>query len=196
LLRFRITLIATVVCSLLVVPPAAGKEGVSARLDKPVRLEAASGATVRIAWTLTYRDGGANRPFGAGGVFVRLSSASGAAPTKAHGSGPAGHYVAEVTVPEGGIGGIRFGLEGTRYVGGPPGEGRAEDADVYFPLLNDPFDAGDVGSSRTSESSPQTADTNQEPSIWLVVVGALGAAGLLLTVRRITLRRRLRQGLG
>jgi hypothetical protein len=189
MLRFRPTLIATVVCSLLVAAPAAGKEGVSARLEDPQSLAAPPGATVTVAWTLTYREGATRRPFGAGGVFVRLLSASGAEPTKARGSGPAGRYVAEVTVPEGGIGGIQFGLEGTRYVGGPPGEGRAEDADLYFPLVNDPFETGDVGSSAGSGSSAGTTDTSHGLPIWLAALSALGAAGLLLTVRRVALRR-------
>lgn len=123
---------------------------------------------------------------------MRLSSASGAAPTKARGRGLAGHYIARATVPEGGIGGIRFGLEGTTYVGGRPDDGRAGNADRYFPLVNDPLKVGDIGSSHSSGSSTHAADTKPEPSIWLV--GALGAAGLLLTIRRITLRRGLRQG--
>ena len=122
--RLLFALFAGALCVLFAAPAAIGKEDVRATLDTPVPIEAA-GKTITVAWTLSYSDRGRSRPFGAGGVFVRLTSASGGAPVKTVGKEVArGRYVAEARVPEGGIGGISMGLEGTRYIGG-----RAEDAD-------------------------------------------------------------------
>src|SRR5687767_2498850 len=117
---------AVALCVLLAVPEALAKEGVRAKLDTAAPLHAKSGQTIRLAWSLSYSDRGVRRHFGASGVFVRLLSASGGRPVKVAGTGGRlGRYVAEVTVPEGGIGGIRIGLEGTRFIGD-----RSEDADL------------------------------------------------------------------
>ena len=156
---------------------ALGKEGVRARLDTPAALEAGPGETTTIAWTLSSVERGKRRPFSASGVFVRLLSASGGEPVKAVGTeGPLGRYAAEVTVPEGGIGRIRIGLEGmTIYPGG-----RTEDADVYFPVENDPLaapaGAAGPGASRMS-------------LIWLMAGGALLALGALVAVSRVRVPR-------
>jgi hypothetical protein len=191
--RVLVALIAGALCALLAVPAALGKEGVRAWLETPVPLAAPPGKTITIAWTLSYTERGKRRPFGAGAVFVRLLSASGEKPTKAHGKGPTGRYVAKVTVPEGGIGGIEFGLEGTRYIGGPPGRGQAEAADMYFPLDNDPLAAhGDA--ARGSPTPARTADASWPVPIWLAALGVLGAFGVSLTARRALTLRRLRQG--
>jgi len=116
-------------------PAAVGKEGVRARLVTPVPLAAAPGAKVTIVWTLSYDDRGHRRRFGAGGVFVRLLSASGGRSVDSLDTrGRRGRYSARVRVPRGGIGGIRIGLEGTRY-----SKGRAEQADIFFPIVNSPF---------------------------------------------------------
>lgn len=176
------------------VPAALAKEDVQARVYTPVPSEAVPGETITIAWTLTYAQGDGRRPFGAGGVFVRLLSASGGKPTKEHGSGPDGRYVADIKVPEGGIGGIQFGLEGTRYVGGPLGDGRAQDADVLFPLVNDPFKDSDVGAPRTSPPAGAT-DGGGELSIWLAFAGVLTAVPVIVALRRGVTSRRPARGM-
>ena len=84
-------------------------------------------------WKLTYLDDdGKRKPFGAGDVFVRLVSASGAAATEgfdSRGAHPRGEYAATVIVPEGGVGRVEIGLRG--WATGP---GRTRRADVLFPI--------------------------------------------------------------
>jgi hypothetical protein len=110
--RFLTALAVCALSILLVVPAAVGKEGVRARLDTPLPVGAAQGDTITIAWTLSSIERGGHRPFGASGVFVRLLSASNGKSVKAIGNGSSqGRYIAKVKVPEGGIGGIRIGLE-------------------------------------------------------------------------------------
>lgn len=89
-----------------------------------------------------------------------------------------GRYVAEATVPEGGIGGISIGLEGVRHIGG-----RTEDADVLFPLDNDPFAVAADGTGE-GDSLP----------FWLAAAGALAALGAMLAIpRALRSRRRSRR---
>ena len=73
------------------------------------------------------------RPFGAGGLFVRLRGEAGGF-SRALGRGSDGRYTARVKVPRGGLASIRFGLDGVRIVAG-----HESPAPVYFPLDNDPF---------------------------------------------------------
>jgi hypothetical protein len=187
--RLLIALVTCVLCVLLAAPAAVGKGDVQARLDTPIPLEAAAGRTVTIGWTLSYADRAKHRsvvrsrhPFGAAGIFIQVLSASGRAPVKALGEERGrGRYVAQVTVPEGGIGGIKIGLEGIRYVGG-----RAENAPAFFPVVNYPL-------ARAPTTSTRNADGGDPSAIWLAAVGALAALGLILTLRRaLSSRRRSR----
>jgi len=114
--------------------PAAGKEGVKATLTTRVPLTAPAGTTLRVAWTLAYRDEhGRRHPFGGEGVFVRLLSASGAPSTTAFARRANGGYAAAVRVPEGGIRAIQIGIRG--WSSGPNGTRRA---DELFPITNSP----------------------------------------------------------
>lgn len=105
------------------------KEGAHARLIGDPALRAKPGTTIRIAWAVETVDADGERgQLDAIGMFVRLLSRTGAAPTMAFATEYehiAGRYIANVRVPEGGVGGIRFGL-------------RAAPSGV-FPLVNDPF---------------------------------------------------------
>lgn len=109
-----------------------------ARLTAPPPLHAPPGRKVRVAWTLSYVDErGKRRPFNGGYVFVRLLSASGGALSTAFAAEPRpGRYVARVTVPKGGIGGIQIGIRGTRC-----DQGGCAPSDLLFPITNDPFRA-------------------------------------------------------
>jgi len=109
---------------------ASAKEGVRATLTTKLDLGAAPGSTIYIAGTLADRDG---RPFGGGGLYVRLLGRAGGSTTAAA-TGTAGGFAADVRVPEGGIGGIRIGVPGQAC--GPSGCRRA---DMLFPVVNDPF---------------------------------------------------------
>jgi len=118
--------------ALLLAGAAATKEGALARLATSVPLDAAPGSTVRIVWTVTIADGkGGRQPFGAGGMFVRFLTRTGAASAPAVGREvQLGRYVAQATVPPGGIGGIRAGLRAWNDYG---------TANMPIPIENDPF---------------------------------------------------------
>lgn len=122
------TFAAICVVALAAAGSAPTKEGARARLTTAVPLGAPAGSTIRVGWTVTVAgENGGRGPFAALNMFVRLLSRTGAPPTigfsPQHGMNDG--YAARVKVPQGGIGGIRFGLRGT--------------TDVTFPLENDPF---------------------------------------------------------
>jgi hypothetical protein len=97
---------------------------VRAKLEGSVRLDAAPGTNVKVAWRLVDdRD----RPFGARDIRLRVTRCGGglrriAATERGH-----GRYVARFTVPKGGIRMLRVGLEGIRIT-----EGRTERGDMVF----------------------------------------------------------------
>jgi hypothetical protein len=122
----RRTLLLVSAVALAAVAAAGAKEGVRATLTSTVDTRAASGGTLHVEGKLADRSG---RPFGAGGVFVRLLGRSGGS-TFAFAGGTDGVFSAQIRVPTGGIGGIRVGLRGHNDYGV---------ADVYFPVVNDPF---------------------------------------------------------
>jgi hypothetical protein len=104
--------------------PAMAKEGVRATLDRPVRLDAAAGTTIRVAWRLHHAHG---RPFGASGIYLRVSRC-GRAPLRIRASQARdGGYVARVRMPRGGIRKLLVGLEGWRGAGE-----RRQRADLFF----------------------------------------------------------------
>jgi hypothetical protein len=107
-------------------PPIA-RGWVKATLTGTVDLTARPGTKIRIVWTFDHR-------FAAGGIFVRLVSASGATAEIATAHGTPGHYAAVVRVPEGGIGAIQIGIEGTSS-----GANGTHPAPVLFPITNDPL---------------------------------------------------------
>ena len=133
--RSALACFVVAVTALVAAFPAAGKEGVRATLTTRVPLTAPAGTTLRIAWTLGYRDErGSRHPFGGGGVFVRLLSASGASAKTAFARGTTGRYAATVRVPTGGIRAIQIGIRS--WSSGPTGTQRA---DWLFPITNNPI---------------------------------------------------------
>jgi hypothetical protein len=108
----------------LLAMPAVAKEGVRAKLDAPIRMDAAPGKTIRVAWHLVDEKG---RPFGARDIYLRVSRC-GRRPMRirasAHGRGG---YSARVRVSKGGIRKLLVGLEGIRIIGD-----RQERADMFF----------------------------------------------------------------
>jgi hypothetical protein len=104
--------------------PAAAKHGVRAKLDEPVRLGAAPGKTIRVAWRLVDEEA---RPFGASGIYLRVSRC-GRGPLRIPASDRGrGRYTARVRVPKGGIRKLLVGLKGWRIIGE-----RRERADALF----------------------------------------------------------------
>ena len=119
-----LVLVATAVAVIAV--PAAAKDGVRAKLDKPVRLGTAPGRTITVAWHLFDRNGGR---FGASGIYLRVSRC-GRKPLTVyatdHGSGG---YSARVKVPKGGIRKLMVGLEGWQIIGE-----KQRRHDAFFPF--------------------------------------------------------------
>jgi hypothetical protein len=146
--RVSFALLLAAAAALCTSAPAAAKEGVRATLTTAVPLHASPGTTVKVVWTLTYRDEhGRTQPFGAGAVYVRLLSATGAgAKTSDATSLGKGRYSATVAVPRGGIRDVQIALHG--FTSGANG---TRNADVFFPITNDPLPgiapvgASDVG---------------------------------------------------
>ena len=88
-----------------------------ARLLTPIPANASPGDEIVLTWTLTYVDENMqSRPFNADNVFVQLLSANRAEPAIALATGGdplLGEYVARVSVPQGGIAAVQFGIRGT-----------------------------------------------------------------------------------
>jgi hypothetical protein len=118
--------LATLALALVVLAPAAGaKEGVWAELVTMPPAEALPGEQIHVSWTLQFLDHGTRKPFGAGGIFIRLLDAAHGTATTAVANGSNGLFEATVQVPAGGIGGLQIGIHGT--------------TDVYFPVRNNPY---------------------------------------------------------
>jgi hypothetical protein len=112
---------------------AAAKEGARARLVSELPLQAPAGRTIQVEWTV--HEHGGSQPFGALGMFVRLLSKTGAPATESVGTSTVpGLNMAAITVPAGGIGGIRVGLHGAAC-----DSSGCRPAPVIFPLDNSPF---------------------------------------------------------
>src|SRR4051794_12059727 len=124
-MRLAPQLVAALAASAVLALPATAKEGVRAKLDAPVRLDAASGKTIRVAWRLV--DAGGHR-FGASGIYLRVSRC-GRAPIDIPAAAASGRgaYSARVRVPQGGIRKLVVGLQGWRTIGA-----RRERADAFF----------------------------------------------------------------
>jgi len=131
-----------------------------ATLENPVQLKrAVAGEHVRIAWTLNeaaqlpipaYAEWVQMRSLG---LYLRVRGAAGgplqkvpARSTSGAAGYPAGRYVADVTVPAGGIASIALDVEGLRSAQGDAPV-RAEIPPASIPITNDPFEAtsADVG---------------------------------------------------
>jgi hypothetical protein len=132
--RSALVLLAVAAAGLISALPAGGKDGVRATLTTRVPLDAPAGKRLRVAWTLFFRDEeGRRQPFGAGGVFVRLTSDAGERATRAFADGRAGRYTALVRVPKGGIRRVQIGL--VSWVSDSHGTRRGA---TLFPITNDP----------------------------------------------------------
>lgn len=172
--RSALALVATATVALAAALPATGKDGVKATLERSIPLDAPAGTRLDVAWKLAYIDErGKRQAFGAGGLFVRLLSASGARPVTAFASGDRGAYRATAVVPEGGIGDVEFGLVG--WQSGVDGTRRA---DAIFPITNDPLPDGIRASAPVPRASE---DEDGSTTSWIVILvgGTLVALAVL-----------------
>ena len=188
--RLQVLLIVGVACILVAAASAYAKDDVRATLENPAQLQrAAPGERVKIAWTLTEAPQlpslttpgrVAPRPFGASGVYVRVRGAGGATPKSFAATSPsrarsqAGRYVADVTVPAGGIAAIAIGLEGFRTL---PGQAPTR-ADTFFPIANDPFVVAKAPVTATSSDTGSNAP-------WAPLAAGLAVLGVLLAGYRV-----------
>jgi hypothetical protein len=177
--RLALGFAGVVAAALVVALPVGAKEGVKATLTTRIPLDAPAGTRLRVSWTLAYpAENGRRKPFGAGGVFVRLRSASGAkAETGFTPSGAytTGEYTATVVVPEGGIGDVQIGLRG--FADG------VRPADMLFPITNDP-----VPGSRITVHAPRSETGGGGNTRWILIL----AAGSLATIVALRSLRRTR----
>jgi hypothetical protein len=125
-------LVIVVAFALLAAGSATAKEGVEATILSRIPTDAAAGTSVRVEWRLAELESG--RPFGAGGIFIRLVGAGGATTTADAEETRLGRFVAKVVVPDGGIRRIRIGLHG--WTSDARG---TRTADMFFRIVNDPF---------------------------------------------------------
>jgi len=132
-------LVAILLLAFVAAPAVQAKDSVRATLISPIDLDARPGERIRIEWKLEDATG---RPFGAGGLSVRVRSATGGKPVTAVTDG-SGRFAVHVTVPEGGIGRIEFGLQGWRTAGG-----KKSRADLALPPQERPICAHAGPSSR------------------------------------------------
>ena len=177
--RLPVGLLAVAIAALVAALPAAGKEGARATLTTPVPLEAAPGTPLHVGWTLSFLDHGQRKPFGAGGVFVRLLSASGAgAETGEARERGTGEYAATVVVPKGGVGDVLIGIRST--VSDPSG---TRQADWLLPITNDPM----PGPARIT--AERSTGMSHAWIVAVVVAGSLLAIGLVGVA--VTRRRRV-----
>jgi hypothetical protein len=117
-------LLLLLMAAALVATPAAAKDGVRAKLDEPVLLGTAPGKTITVAWHLLDRK---ERPFGASGIYLRVSRCGRRPLTVRASEHGRGGYSARVKVPKGGIRKLLVGLQGWRIIGD-----KQERADRYF----------------------------------------------------------------
>ncbi len=120
------SLIAVVVSAVAMLAlPASAKEGVRAKLEGTVRLGAAPGKTIKVAWRLEDAQGHA---FGAGGIYLRVARCGGGARRVEARNLGGGRFRSRFVVPKGEIRKLRVGLEGWRIYPG----GKKERADAFF----------------------------------------------------------------
>jgi len=129
-MRTSFAVAVVVAAAALLAVPAEAKDGVRAKLDRPVALHGVK--TVTVKWRLVDEDG---ELFKASGIYLRVSACGRArveVPAKRSGDG----YTATVRVPPRGLRKLIVGLQGWKTA-----NGRTTRADRYFqfdpPLARD-----------------------------------------------------------
>jgi hypothetical protein len=130
--RIAAAVVLVVVVAGLSTGSAGAKEGVEAMLLTAFPTDAAPGSKVRVEFRLA--EVATGRPFGAGGLFLRLLGPGGAATTADADEqvGP-GRFVAHATVPDGGARGLRIGLRSISCAA------TCTSGAMWFRVVNNPF---------------------------------------------------------
>jgi hypothetical protein len=155
-------------------------------LDAPWPGDAPPGTELEIGWTVAIaQDDGSVTPFSAEGFFVRLLPESGDPVEYAASQDRTGHYLANITVPNGGIGELEIGLRGTACTA----DGGCQRADELFTIADTAVGAGDE--ARIAPQLPDQAGTGAPPAtspgtslLPLVLAAASVALGAGLIARR------------
>jgi hypothetical protein len=175
------TLLLAVGAALVIASTALAKgQDVTATLDAALPVDAQPGEQLEIGWTLTVNeDGGSVRPFIAERIFVRLLPASGDPIEFPARRDRVGHYLATITVPDGGIGAVEIGLAGTVCTA----DGQCARGDEMFTLADPPAFAADEAGAAPPPAGQAAADVDTQPSTapgasLLPLALAVGAAAL------------------
>ena len=141
--------------------PAMAKEGAEARLDAPIPIDGPPGSTFQMRWTLVSvgADGTTSPIFGSP-VYVRLTPADGGAAIELEArEAPegSGHYVANVTVPDGGIDRLEVAMRGQSC-----DASGCQRADLTFPFASD----GSVGVGSRPRPSDRSAPVRPRSHRW------------------------------
>ena len=126
-MRHARTLVPLLAAALLLAVPASAKEGVRAELIKPAELDLTGtpGERTRVEWRLRDEEG---TPFGAGGIYLRVSRCGRKPLRIAARELGIGRYSATFRMPRRGVRKLMVGLEGWRSYP----SGRTERADAIF----------------------------------------------------------------
>jgi hypothetical protein len=146
---------------------ASAKGEIRATLDQPLPSTAAPGTRLPVAWKLEARDARTKKyvPFGAGGVFVRLIGTNPMQSTEQVVEGN-GSFSATVTVPPGGIKKVQIGFKAMQA-----SHGGVDQPDYFIPIAG-----------QSIETPPVVLDNTWSSSMWLLLVGLIGAALIALAI--------------
>lgn len=144
------TLLALLAVLALAAVPAMAKEGFEAQLDAPLSLDTSPGTTIEVGFRVARIDASGSHPMVGSPVVVRLVPPGGGQPVEASGAerpSGSGHYIASITVPEGGIAEVVVGLrsESCDAAG-------CQRSDVLFPLTDDALVLGVPSTASTAAS--------------------------------------------
>lgn len=168
--------------------------GVLAKDDAIVTLDASlpanpePGSEITVGWTVeTLGENGTREPFNADSMFVRVTPPTGEPVEVVGTQGPAGHYVATVTVPPGGIEAVALGLRGESCTAGT-----CQPSDIMFTIddsampVFEPAPPATVTDGVAAPEAPAAttspANVGGGPLPWAVVGLALATAILLAMI--------------
>ena len=129
--RLLVLAFAGIVLLLAAAAAAAAKDGVVAKVERPIARDAEPGARVTAVWRLTSVERGKARRFSAEGVFMRLFGRDGSRSVRVYATQlEPGRYRATARVPRGGVHRVVIGLMGWNDRGPAP---------VTFPVIGRVF---------------------------------------------------------
>ncbi len=170
---------------LLLAPAALAKGEIQAHLDAALPTDAPPGTVVTVGWTIAVLEGDTWTDIDPGNVFIRLVGTDGVTEARATGDG-AGHFVARIVVPAGGIGSAWIGSDDTCIgpacartpdqlftIGGIGAEPPIVPANELvatidpFPLLGPPYTEVDVTARLAPRPGVQVAGREMPGSLWI-----------------------------